>query len=132
MELIEGSVAPAAVQYPASLAEEAWQLVQEWYAARGEPVPEEDRIACMTMLEDECAALPVVGATPHKPAYGTPEFWKAHWAKKRAQKAAHATNPEAPAPPTHTATPKAKTPPKTPLVKATVQAGVPQGSKPSA
>lgn len=132
LELIEGSVAPEPVQFPATQAEEVWQLVQEWYAGRLEPVPEEDRTACMKMLEEEC--VPAVAAAPAaapKPAYGTPEFWKAHWAKKRAT-AAQTTNPSAPVPPTHTAVPKAKPPPKTPAAKATAQAGAPQESKSSA
>ena len=144
LELIEGSVAPEPVQFPATQAEEVWQLVQEWYAGRLEPVPEEDRTACLKMLEEEC--VPAVAAAPAaapKPAYGTPEFWKAHWAKKRATAAsaasataaaaaAQTTNPSAPVPPTHTAVPKAKPPPKTPAAKATAQAGAPQESKSSA
>lgn len=136
LELIEGSVAPEPVRYPATQAEEVWQLVQEWYAGRLEPVPEEDRTACMKMLEEEC--VPAVAAAPAaapKPAHGTPEFWKAHWAKKRAAAAAAAaqtTNPPAPVPLTHTAVPKAKPPPKTPAAKATAQAGAPQESKSSA
>jgi hypothetical protein len=145
LELIKGSVAPEPVSYPASLAEEVWQLVQEWYAGRLEPVPDEDRTACMKMLEEERAereAPAVAAAAPAaapKPAYGTPEFWKAHWAKKRAASEATAaaadaqtTNPSAPVPQKRTVVPKAKPPPKTPAAKATAQAGAPQESKSSA
>ena len=134
MELIEGSVVPEPLpRAPETLAEEVWQLVQEWYATRGEEVPEEDRADCMKLLEEERLArdAPVAVAAP-KPAYGTPEFWKAHWAKKRALAQAQAqtqsTNPSAPAPPKRTAVPKAKPPPKTPAAKATAQTGAPQGS----
>ena len=143
LELIEGSVAPpvlapAPAPFPETQAEEVWQLVQEWYAGRGEPVPKQDHADCMKMLEEERVArvAPVALPAP-KPAYGTPEFWKAHWAKKRAvseattqrEAQAQSTNPSAPAPPTHTASPKAKPPPKTPAAKATAQAGAPQESK---
>ena len=139
LELIEGSVAPEPVWFPATMGEEIWQLVQEWYATRGEPIPEEDRTECMRLLEEERVArdapLPVAtaaaaaAAAPAKPAYGTPEFWKAHWAKKRAQaqNQAQATNPSAPVPPTRTAVPKAKPPPKTPVAKATAQVGATPG-----
>jgi hypothetical protein len=143
LELIKGSVAPEPVSYPTSLAEEVWQLVQEWYTERLEPVPDEDRTACMKMLEEERAEreAPAVAAAPAaapKPAYGTPEFWKAHWAKKRAASeataaaAAQTTNPSAPVPQKRTVVPKAKPPPKTPAAKATAQAGAPQESKSSA
>ena len=126
MELIEGSVAPEPLpRAPETLAEEVWQLVQEWYATRGEEVPEEDRADCMKLLEEERVRdAPVAVAAP-KPAYGTPEFWKAHWAKKRATQS---TNPSAPAPPKRTAIPKAKPPPKTPAAKATAQTGAPPES----
>ena len=59
MELIEGSVAPEPVpRPPETQAEEVWQLVQEWYAGRGEPVPEEDRAACMTEITNPPAPAP--------------------------------------------------------------------------
>lgn len=131
LELIEGSkAAPVLKPHPETLAEEVWQLVQEWYATRGEPIPEEDRTACMTMLEEEKVTPPSLPAP--KPAYGTPEFWKAHWAKKRAAATAAATamstNPAAPVLQKHNEVPKAKPSPKTPAAKATARGGVPPGS----
>jgi len=117
--ILEGVLSPQP-PVPQTPGEEVWALVQEWYAARGEPVPEQDRADCMKMLEEERAPKVEV-VTVRKPVYGTPEFWKAHWAKKRAQ----ATNPSAPVPQIHTAVPKAKTPPKTPSAKATAQGGAP-------
>lgn len=58
MELIEGSIAPEPVpRPPETQAEEVWQLVQEWYAGRGEPVPDEDRTACMTEIAAEKALI---------------------------------------------------------------------------
>ena len=65
MERIEGSVAPELVRYPETDAEEVWQLVQEWYATRGEPIPEEDRIACMADLA--AAAAPKCPLAPAPP-----------------------------------------------------------------
>jgi len=70
-----------------TLAEEVWLLVQEWYSTRGE-IPAEEVHACLQAIEEESAELakpaePVEPAKPAKPSYGTPEFWKAYWAKKK-------------------------------------------------
>lgn len=38
--------------HPNTVEEEAWELVKEWYAARNEPVPEQDRQDCMRAIEE--------------------------------------------------------------------------------
>jgi hypothetical protein len=70
-----------------TLAEEVWLLVQEWYSTRGE-IPAEEVDACLQAIQEETAELakpaePAEPAKPAKPSYGTPEFWKAYWAKKK-------------------------------------------------
>ena len=70
-------------------------LVVEYYRLQELPVPAKDLADCNELLENEKKAgglpeywrnLPEI--TPPKPAYGTPEFWKQHWAKKKAAAAA--------------------------------------------
>ena len=69
---------------PITLAQEVLLSVQEWYSSRGLPVPKEEAEAC------EIASKPEEDPPPkeqeEKPAYGTPAFWKAYWAKKKASK----------------------------------------------
>ena len=38
---------------PQTVGEEAWELVKEWYAARGEPVPEQDRADAAAIIAAE-------------------------------------------------------------------------------
>ena len=66
-----------------TLAEEVWLLVQEWYSTRGE-IPPEEAHACLHAIEE--SAEPAEPAKPAKPSYGTSEFWKAYWAKKKGLK----------------------------------------------
>jgi hypothetical protein len=73
---------------PITLEEEVLKGVVEWYMARGLPVPQEDLDACKgidAVAAAEVAAEVAKPAPPPKPAYGTPEFWKEWWAKKRAK-----------------------------------------------
>jgi hypothetical protein len=76
---------------PITLEEEVLAGVIEWYMARGLPVPQEDLDACKGIDAAAAAATKAemaAPAPPPKPAYGTPEFWKEWWAKKRAKEAA--------------------------------------------
>lgn len=76
---------------PITLEEEVLAGVIEWYMALGLPVPQEDLDACKGIDAAVAAEAAVEAAKPPpppKPAYGTPEFWKEWWAKKRAKEAA--------------------------------------------
>jgi hypothetical protein len=77
---------------PGTLGEEVEELVREWYSNRGMPVPPWEIQACRKIDKAEKAAAEeaeaVAAATPTKPIYGTPEFWKDWWAKKKAKEAA--------------------------------------------
>ena len=78
---------------PCSLpSEDIWTEVQLWCASRGIPVPPEDEEACMKMIAEEKATIQAIPemlekarAEPstEKPSFGSPEYWKAYWAKKR-------------------------------------------------
>ena len=76
---------------PITLEEEVVAGVIEWYMALGQPVPPEDLEACRGIdaaARAEVAAEMAAPAAVAPPAYGTPEFWKQWWAKKRAKEAA--------------------------------------------
>lgn len=76
---------------PITYEEEVTANVIEWYMARGLPVPQEDLDACRGLdaaMAAEFAIEAAKPAPPPKPVYGTPEFWKEWWAKKRAKEAA--------------------------------------------
>ncbi len=76
---------------PVTLEEEVLAGVIEWYMALGRPVPQEDLDACKGIdaaVAAEAAAEAAMPPPPERPAYGTPEFWKEWWAKKRAKEAA--------------------------------------------
>ena len=69
---------------PITLTQEVLLNVQEWYSSKGLPVPKEDIEACHQACEKKEEAP--TQQTEEKPAYGTPAFWKAYWAKKKASK----------------------------------------------
>lgn len=79
---------------PITLEEEVTAGVIEWYMALGQPVPPEDLEACKGIdaaIQADVAAEMAAPAPVAPPAYGTPEFWKQWWAKKRAKAAAEGT-----------------------------------------
>jgi hypothetical protein len=86
--------------------------IYEWYMSRGQNVPREDLEACRDIDREVMETHLLNPEMNSKPAYGTPEFWKMHWQKKKAAAAA-----ATPAPP------KAK-PKATPKVKATANTAV--------
>jgi len=75
-------------------ARSVWKEVQEWYKARGQGVPADESRECMRAITAEKAAaaawaielekMASLPPAPQKAAYGTPEFWKDYWAKKKA------------------------------------------------
>lgn len=75
---------------PLTLGEEMEAILREWHSARGESIsPEEIQICRETDLAEGIEretemAKPVV----LKYVYGTPEFWKDWWARKKAKEAA--------------------------------------------
>jgi hypothetical protein len=71
---------------PITLAQEVLLSVQEWYSSRGLPVPKEDVEACELACVPPPPPEEVTRQQEEKPAYGTPAFWKAYWAKKKASK----------------------------------------------
>ena len=71
-----------------SPAEEIWQLVQDFAKLHGLTISAEDEKVCLDDIEEEKRkAGEPIDTTPIKPAnpeYGSKEFWKAHWEKKKA------------------------------------------------
>jgi len=78
--------------FPITFEGEVTALVIEWYTSRGLPVPPEDLEACKGLDKQRQAEFDSMIQSSEvpveKPAYGTPEFWKDWWAKKRAKEAA--------------------------------------------
>ena len=68
-------------------AEEVMALVQEYYKALGKGVPTVDMMACLEMIKQEKKDVAAEEARPFvaKPEFGSAEFWKNYWAKKRAK-----------------------------------------------
>jgi hypothetical protein len=69
---------------PLTLGEEVEAGLKEWYFALGKSVPPEELQICKDM---DLVVETVVEVKPPKPVYGTPEFWKDWWAKKKAKEA---------------------------------------------
>ena len=63
-------------------AEEVFELVKEYYKLKGKEVPKDEYNACIAEIR---APPPPEPSTLSKPLYGTPEFWKAYWIKKKAK-----------------------------------------------
>ena len=88
--LVKPTFGTAAYPYPITLEEEVTAAVYEWYESRGLPVPLEDIAACRgidAQQWEETKKLLAAEPVKLKPAYGTPEFWKDWWARKRAKEA---------------------------------------------
>ena len=76
-----------APRIPITLGEEMEAILREWYSARGKSIsPEEIQICRETDLA-EGVELEAEMAKPVvlKHTYGTPEFWKDWWARKKAK-----------------------------------------------
>ena len=62
--------------------------IYEWYMSQGKHVPPEDLEACREIdkeiTETHLLDLDTTTKADTKPAYGTPEFWKMYWQKKKA------------------------------------------------
>lgn len=69
---------------PYSIDDEAIAILTEWYVSRGLTVPPEEIEACRSKPSEpsEQAAPP-----PAKLEYGTPEFWKDWWKRKKEKEA---------------------------------------------
>jgi hypothetical protein len=77
--------------------DEVEELVKEWYRSRNEPVPayEYEFINVWRKSENEeneysrkiVSREIVLEVKDTNPAFGTPEFWKAYWIKKKAKQA---------------------------------------------
>jgi hypothetical protein len=65
-------------------AEEIFESVKEFYRLKGQPVPPSDIEDCLYFIKEEANPKPPETFAPSKPTYGSPEFWKAHWEKKKA------------------------------------------------
>jgi hypothetical protein len=80
--------ASAAYVYKTPIAAEVDALIREWYANLGQTIsPEELKICREIDLAEVAQAARIEAAataSSAKPVYGTPEFWKAYWAKKKA------------------------------------------------
>jgi hypothetical protein len=88
---------PKVKKVPTTLAEEVWELVQEAYRLQGKGVPPAEAKILLAEIKKEKqeqketaerlvkeAANAPLNAPVGKPEYGSPEFWKAYWEKKRA------------------------------------------------
>jgi hypothetical protein len=84
--------------YRSDFEEEVATAVLEWYQSRGLPVPPEDLEACKGLAKEREDYWKEIDAMCEKmkpkPEYGTPEFWKDYWAKKKAAAAAAAASGE--------------------------------------
>jgi hypothetical protein len=83
--------------YKTYIAAEMDALMREWYANLGQTIsPEELKICREIDLAEVAAAVAAEAAAvaSKKPVYGTPEFWKAYWAKKKAAAAGTGTPPK--------------------------------------
>lgn len=92
-----GCERPKVAKVATTLAEEVWELVQEAYKLQGKGVPASEAKICLAeiakekkekkelaeKLQKEAMEAPL-NAPVGKPEYGSPEFWKAYWEKKRA------------------------------------------------
>jgi len=74
--------------YATVLATQVEEILREWHAEHGTTMPAEEYAACREIDAVEAAeALRIeaaAAAAAAKPVYGSAEFWKAYWAKKRA------------------------------------------------
>lgn len=73
--------------YKTHIAAEMDALMREWYANLGQTISPEELKICREIDKAEiaeAARIEAAAAVAAKPVYGTPEFWKAHWAKKKA------------------------------------------------
>jgi hypothetical protein len=87
-------VADPCPKFAITLGEQMEEALTEWYAALGKSVPPEeiqicrdvDAEAAAELVTEKMEALTIVSQTqkPQKPVYGTPEFWKDYWARKKA------------------------------------------------
>lgn len=69
-------------------AEEVMALVQEYYRAQGKGVPAADMMACLENIKQEKKDVAAEESRPFvapKAEFGSPEYWKDYWAKKRAK-----------------------------------------------
>ena len=67
-----------------SPAEEIFESVKLFYKLKQKPITQSDFNGCMQLIKEEKIPKPEPVYQPPKPAYGSPEFWKAHWIKKKA------------------------------------------------
>jgi len=82
--------------YKTHIAAEMDALMREWYTNLGQTISPEELTICREIDKAEiaeAARIEAAAAVAAKPVYGTPEFWKAHWAKKRAAGTAGAVRP---------------------------------------
>ena len=73
-----------------TLGQEVEEAVRTWYSVRNMPVPPEEIQVCREIdgIEEGEYKKVAASAAVIKPTYGTPEFWKDWWAKKKAKDAA--------------------------------------------
>jgi len=68
-----------------TLGEQMEEALREWYGALGKPVPQDEIQVCrQTDALEAAEQTRLEAAYKPKPVYGTPEFWKDYWARKKA------------------------------------------------
>jgi hypothetical protein len=73
-----------------TFAEQVIANIKEWYRVLGKPVPKEDLEACEQIKkeeEDKYKEIQEYLASPYVPPkaqFGSADYWKAYWEKKRA------------------------------------------------
>jgi hypothetical protein len=84
-----------------SSVDEIEQIVKDWYADLGQPIPDTELVFIQAYRDQEREHQPFLWNGPlpdapesmlpaSKPVYGTPAFWKDWWAKKKAKEKAAA------------------------------------------
>jgi hypothetical protein len=74
--------------YVTSLATQVEEILREWHAEHGTTMSAEEYAACREIDAVEAAEASRIeaaaAAAAAKPVYGSAEFWKAYWVKKKA------------------------------------------------
>ncbi len=84
-EMFSDLKAQAPYVYKSPIGVEVDALVREWYAKLGQTISPDELRMCREIDSAEINEAEKIeaAAAATKPVYGTPEFWKIYWAKKK-------------------------------------------------
>ena len=78
-------VADPCPKFAITLGEQMEEALREWYAKEGKSPPQDELEICRQTDAAEAKEFDKLYALAKpKPVYGTPEFWKDYWARKKA------------------------------------------------